>query len=263
MQLLLIYWSMIFCPIVVREHYTTNVNVWFEWVYLSEWNIPRAVTLTLGNDAVLNCIVICIVCRNPVGEGGGGRGEGKGGLIVVATPLALLILLQEKQREAYQQQLLELEHKQQHFSLDNRFQDSYANPAAPKMGDDKGRHPPPPTPCGLSSACLSPCTRAVCYSSEARTWAWSPYLTRSCAGLPCVYFFCCVDGISHWDKKEEFRLSLDFVSRLLLSLLFFLWQAFTLYRSILCLLSALLQTVSLSVSLSVSKEKQEQFYFGF
>lgn len=65
---------------------------------------------------------------------------------MVATPLALLILLQEKQREAYQQQLLELEHKQQHFSLDNRFQDSYANPAAPKMGDDKGRHPPPPPP---------------------------------------------------------------------------------------------------------------------
>ena len=105
------------------------------------------------------------------------------------APLALLMLLQEKQREAYQQQLLELEHKQQHFSLDNRFQDSYANPAAPKMGDDKGR--PPPTPCGLSPACLSPCTCALCYSSEACTWVWSPCLTHSCAGLPCVCFFCC------------------------------------------------------------------------
>ncbi|XP_070176577.1 WD repeat-containing protein 47-like isoform X2 [Littorina saxatilis] len=38
------------------------------------------------------------------------------------------LALQEKQREAYQQELRDLENKQQHFSLDNRFQDNYANP---------------------------------------------------------------------------------------------------------------------------------------
>ena len=162
------------------------------------------------------------------------------------------MLLQEKQREAYQQQLLELEHKQQHFSLDNRFQDSYANPAAPKMGDDKGRPPPnphpPPADCHLL-AC--PLVLVHCYSSEACTWVWSPCLTHSCAGLPCVCFFCC--SVTETRKRNS-----GFWFCFLPVVVFIVF--------LMCNCKASFHTVQvhlLSVSLSVSKEKQKQFYFGF
>ena len=157
------------------------------------------------------------------------------------APLALLMLLQEKQREAYQQQLLELEHKQQHFSLDNRFQDSYANPAAPKMGDDKGRPPPnphpPPADCHLL-AC--PLVLVHCVTAVRPAPGCGPHASLIVVQVFLVFVSSVVQSL----RQERGILAFGFVSCLSLSSLFFLCvtvkQAFTLYRSILCLLSALL-----------------------
>ena len=50
----------------------------------------------------------------------------------------MIFSLQEKQREAYQKELEELEKRQQQIALDNRFHDNYASPVLPKTAEDKG-----------------------------------------------------------------------------------------------------------------------------